>query len=160
MRLHGALRQLDLKAPHFTDRVADAQREIDNPERTPALRGPDRNLLSDMLSTLSSSISRRGADEQLLHGEPHPGNLLSTTRGPLFVDLETCCRGPIEFDLAHAPEDVGEHYPGADHDLIRQCRILAGALFTTWRWRQDDQLPDGHYWRMEGLNQLRAALDR
>ena len=23
-----------------------------------------------------------------------------------------------------------------------------------------DQLPDGHYWKMEGLNQVRAALDR
>ena len=34
------------------------------------------------------------------------------------------------------------------------------ALFTTWRWRHDDQLPDGHYWRMEGLSQVRAALDR
>jgi hypothetical protein len=34
------------------------------------------------------------------------------------------------------------------------------ALFTTWRWLHDDQLPNGHYWRMEGLNQVRAALDR
>jgi len=23
-------------------------------------------------------------------------------------------------------------------------------LFTTWRWRHDDQLPNGHYWRIEG----------
>lgn len=160
MRLHGALRQLDLEAPHFTDRVADARREIDNQERTPALLGPDRKLLSNTLGRLSSSISRTGAGEQLLHGEPHPGNLLDTRRGPLFIDLGTCCRGPIEFDLAHAPEEVEEHYPGADQDLLHQCRILTLALFTTWRWRHDDQLPDGPYWRMEGLNQVRAALDR
>lgn len=160
MRLHAALRQLDLDAPHFTDRVADARREIDNQERTPALLGPDRKLLSNTLSRLSSSISRAGAGEQLLHGEPHRGNLLSTRRGPLFVDLGTCCRGPIEFDLAHAPEEVAEHFPGADQDLLHHCRILTLALFTTWRWRHDDQLPDGHYWRMEGLNLVRAALDR
>ena len=159
-QLHAALRQVDLKAPHFTDRVAGAQAEVGDRERTPTLLGPDRELLSITLSRLSSSISRWGAGEQLLHGEPHPGNLLSTRRGPLFVDLETCCRGPIEFDVAHAPEEVGEHYPGTDHDLIHQCRILMWALFTTWRWRHDDQLPDGHYWRMEGLNRVRAALDR
>jgi hypothetical protein len=159
-RLHAALRQIDLKAPHFTDRVAGAQREVGDRGRTPALLGPDRELLSNTLSRLSNSISRRGAGGQLLHGEPHPGNLLSTRRGPLFVDLETCCRGPVEFDVAHAPEEVGEHYPGADHELIHQCRILTWALFTAWRWRHDDQLPDGHYWRMEGLNQVRAALDR
>jgi hypothetical protein len=160
MRLHAAWRQIDLEAPHFTDRVAAALREVGDRERTPALPDRDRELLGNTLSTLSSSISRGRAGEQLLHGEPHPGNLLSTRRGPLFVDLETCCRGPIEFDVAHAPEEVGEHYPGADQDLILQCRILARALSTTWRWRHDDQLPNGHYWRMEGLNQIRAALDR
>jgi len=160
MRLHAALRQSDLQAPHFTDRVAEAQREAGDRERTPALPGPDRQLLSNTLGRLSSSICRGRAGEQLLHGEPHPGNLLSTRRGPLFVDLGTCCRGPIELDVAHAPEEVAEHYPGADHDLVQRCRILMWALFTTWRWRHDDQLPDGHYWRMEGLNQVRAALDR
>jgi hypothetical protein len=34
------------------------------------------------------------------------------------------------------------------------------ALSTTWRWCHDDQLPNRDYWRMEGLSQLRAALDR
>ena len=160
VRLHAALRQTGLRAAHFTDRVAGARREVGDRERTPALPGPDRELLGHTLSRLSGSISRRGAGEQLLHGEPHPGNVLRTRTGPLFVDLGTCCRGPVEFDVAHAPEEVAEHYPGADHDLIRQCRILMWALFTTWRWCQDDQLPDGHYWRMEGLNQVRAALDR
>ena len=160
MRLHAALRRTDLGAPHFTDRVAGAQRELGDPERTPALPGPGRELLGNTLSRLSSSISRRGAGEQLLHGEPHPGNLLSTGEGPLFIDLETCCRGPVELDVAHAPEEVAEHYLGADHNLIHQCRILMWALFTTWRWRHDDQLPNRHYWRMEGLNQVRAALDR
>jgi Ser/Thr protein kinase RdoA (MazF antagonist) len=160
MRLHAAFRQTDLGAPHVTDRVASAQREVGDRERTPALPGPDRELLSSTLSRLSSSISRGAPGEQLLHGEPHPGNLLSTRRGPLFVDLGTCCRGPVEFDVAHAPEEVAEHYPGVDHDLVRQCRILMWALVTTWRWRHDDQLPDGHYWRMEGLNRVRAGLDR
>jgi hypothetical protein len=160
VRLHAALRQIDLKAPHLTDRVAGAERSVGDRQQTPALPGPDRELLGNTLSRLSRSISRWGAGEQLLHGEPHPGNLLSTRKGPLFVDLGTCCRGPIEFDIAHAPEEVGDEYPGADHDLIRQCRILMWALVTTWRWRHDDQLPNGDYWRMEGLNRVRAALER
>ena len=161
MRLHAALRQTGLRAPHFTERVADAQREVGDRERTPALPGPDREFLSTALSRLSSSISRRSSGgEQLLHGEPHPGNLLRTRKGPLFADLETCCRGPVEFDIAHAPEEAGGHYPGADPGLIRQCRVLMWALITTWRWCHDDQLPNRDYWRMEGLSQLRAALDR
>ena len=105
-------------------------------------------------------MSTVGTHEQLLHGEPHPGNVLSTRRGPLFVDLGECCRGPVEFDVAHAREDVADHYPGVNQDLLHRSRTLVWAMFTAWRWRRDDQLPNGLYWRIEGLNQLRAALAR
>ncbi|MEV4754501.1 phosphotransferase [Micromonospora sp. NPDC049559] len=159
VRHHAALRRIELAAPHFTDRVAGALREVGDREQTPALSDLDREFLGDTLSRLSSEIGGSGAGEQLLHGEPHPGNLLNTRRGPLFVDLATCCSGPVEFDLAHAPEEVGKLYPGADQDLIHRCRALMWALFTTWRWRRDDQLPDREYWRVEGLNKVRAALD-
>jgi hypothetical protein len=160
VRLHAALRRTGLAAPQLTDRVAGARREVADRARTPALTGPDRAFLSDTLSRLSRSVSRGSAGEQLLHGEPHPGNVLSTRKGPLFVDLGTCCRGPAEFDVAHAPEGVEEHYPGADHGLVRECRTLMWALFTTWRWRDDDSFPDRHYWRTEGLNRVRTALAR
>ncbi len=160
IRLHAGLRQIDLGAPHFTDRVADAQRLVADREQTPDLLGADRELLSNSLSRVRTAISGRGDGEQLLHGEPHPGNLLNTRRGPLFIDLETCCHGPVEFDIAHASEDVGEHYPRADQDLIDLCRILMRAMVTVWRWSREDQFPNGLHWRAEGLNQLRAALDR
>lgn len=159
-RHHAALRQIDLDAPHVTDRVAGALREVNDRERSPELPDADRELLRDTLTGLSAAISVEEAGNQLLHGEPHPGNLLSTRRGPLFVDLATCCRGPIEFDLAHAPEEVGMHYAGADPGLIHRCRALNWALFSAWRWRRDDQMPDRDLWRVEGLNRVRAALDR
>ncbi|WP_078565470.1 aminoglycoside phosphotransferase [Streptomyces sp. AA1529] len=160
LRHHAALRQIDLDAPHFTNRVAVALREVNDREQTPELPDSDRALLSDTLSGLSAAIGSDNADDQLLHGEPHQGNLLNTRRGPLFVDLATCCRGPVEFDLAHAPEEVGMHYAGADHDLIHRCRALNWAMFCAWRWRRNDQMPDRDHWRVEGLHQVRAALDR
>ena len=58
-------------------------------------------------------------------------------------DLETCCLGPVEFDIAHAPTEVGEHYPGADQDLLDLCRILMRAMVTAWRWDREDQFPTG-----------------
>lgn len=160
MRLHAGLRQIDLGAPRFTDQVAGRRRLVAERERTPELLGADRELLSNALRRLGAAIGGGAAGEQLLHGEPHPGNVLSTRSGPLFVDLGTCCRGPIEYDLAYAPEAVREHYPGADPDLIHQCRGLMWAMFAAQRWSRDDQLPNRSYWRIEGLNQLRAALDR
>lgn len=74
--------------------------------------------------------------------------------------LETCCRGPVEFDLAHAPEDVSDHYPGIDQGSLRDCRILVLAMITTWRWDRDDQFPNGRQLGTEWLSQIRAALHR
>ncbi|MGW7516156.1 phosphotransferase [Streptomyces sp. NPDC054796] len=151
---------LDVPTPHFTERVEQAQRLVADRDRTPALPDADRELLADTLRSLSRSIGERGGGpEQLLHGEPHPGNLLATKNGPLFIDLETCCRGPVEFDLAHAPEDVSVHYPGVDQDVLRDCRILVLAMITTWRWDRDDQLPDGRRLGTEWLAQIRAARE-
>ncbi|MBB3080012.1 Ser/Thr protein kinase RdoA (MazF antagonist) [Streptomyces violarus] len=159
-RLHAGMRGLDVPTPHFTDRIEQAQRLVAHRDRTPALADADRELLGDTLRNLRRVIGERGGAEQLLHGEPHPGNLLSTGNGLLFIDLETCCRGPVEWDLAHAPEEVGEHYPGADQDVLRQCRILVLAVITTWRWDRDDQLPNGRRLGTEWLGQMRAALER
>jgi thiamine kinase-like enzyme len=159
-RLHAGMRQLDIPTPHFTDRVEQAQQLVANRDHTPALADADRELLGDTLRSLSRVIGERGAADQHLHGEPHPGNLLTTKNGLLFIDLETCCRGPVEFDLAHAPEEVSEHYPGVNQDLLGECRILVLAMITTWRWDRGDQLPNGRQLGTEWLSQIRAALDR
>jgi hypothetical protein len=150
------MREIAVPTPHFTDRVATARQLVASRDRTPALGDADRQLLGDTLQIMSRIVGGRGRD-QLLHGEPHPGNLLTTENGLLFIDFETCCRGPVEFDLAHAPEDVSEHYPDVDHDLLRACRMLVLAVVTTWRWDQDDQLPNGRQLGIEWLNQLRAG---
>ena len=156
-RLHAGMRNLDLAAPHFTDRVAEAQQLVASRDHTPALADADRELLLNTLRSLTRAISDRGAAEQLLHGEPHPGNALNTKRGPLFIDLETCCRGPLEFDLAHVPDEVSECYPGADQDLLRECRALVLAMVAAWRWDRSDQLPNGQRAARELLSALREG---
>jgi aminoglycoside phosphotransferase (APT) family kinase protein len=155
-RLHAGMRTVGLPSPHFTDRVAEAQTLIADRARTPALTDADRVFLAGTLDRMRRAVSESGRPEQLLHGEPHPGNLLSTRTGPLFIDFETCCQGPIEFDLAHAPDEVADHYPGVDHRLLRDCRTLVLAMITAWRWDRDDQFPDGHRLGIEWLADLRA----
>jgi aminoglycoside phosphotransferase (APT) family kinase protein len=158
-RLHAGMRQLDVPAPHFTDRVESAQQLVASRDHTPALADADRKLLGDTLRDLRRVIGERRGAEQLLHGEPHPGNVLTTKNGLLFIDFETCCRGPVEFDLAHASEEVSWHYPGVDHHLLRECQILVLAMITTWRWDSGDQLPNGRQLGTEWLSQIRAALN-
>ena len=159
-RLHAGMRKLDVPTPHFTDRVEQAQQLVASRDHTPALADADRELLSETLRNLRRVISEHGGAEQILHGEPHPGNVLTTKNGLLFIDLETCCLGPVEFDLAHAPEEVSQHYPGVNQDLLRACRILVLAMITTWRWDRGDQFPNGRQLGTEWLSQIRAALNR
>jgi len=159
-RLHAGMRKLDVPAPHFTDRVEHAQQLVASRDRTPALADADRELLGGTLRSLRRVVGDRGGAEQLLHGEPYPGNVLATKSGLLFIDLETCCHGPVEFDLAHAPEEVSEHYPDVNEGLLRECRILVLAMITAWRWDRGDQLPNGRQLGTEWLSQIRAELDR
>lgn len=158
-RMHAGMRTVTrLSVRHFMDRVAAAQRVAGDRDQSPGLEAAGRHLLSGTLAKASRDIRQHGAPEQLLHGEPHPGNLMNTKEGMLFVDFETCCRGPVEFDVAHAPDDVVERYPGLDRELLRDCRILTLAIATAWRWDRNDQLPGGPELGVEWLNQLRAAL--
>ena len=154
-RLHAGMQKLGVATPHFTDRVAEAEQLVASRDLTPALADADRELLGNTLRSRRRAIVDRGAAEQLLHGEPHPGNVVSSKNGLLFIDLETCCRGPVEFDLAHVPEPVVEHYPGVDQELLRECRSLVLAMVAAWRWDPGDQLPNGQRAARELVSALR-----
>jgi hypothetical protein len=156
-RLHAGMRKVDVKAPHFTERVEEALRLAESCDLTPKLADADRELLITTLRNRSQAIGARGAAAQLLHGEPHPGNVLSTKTGLVFIDLETCCRGPVEFDLAHVPEDVSERYPDADEELLSECRVLVLAMVAAWRWDPGDQFPKGRRAARELLSALREG---
>ncbi|MGP4114444.1 phosphotransferase family protein [Streptomyces sp. 4N509B] len=156
-RLHSGMREVDVASPRFTDRVAEAEKIVATPGLSPELADADRVFLGGRLGSLRRAIEGRGAVEQLLHGEPHPGNVLSTRNGPLFIDFETCCRGPVEFDLAHVPEAVCEHYPSVDHGLLDECRQLVLAMVAAWRWELGDEFPNGRRFGEELLRSLREG---
>ena len=84
--------------------------------------------------------------------------MLRTKKGLLFIDLETCCRGPVEFDLAYVPEQVSVLYRSADQLLLRECRVLMLAMVAAWRWDRNDQFPNGRQAAQEFVSELRAAL--
>ncbi|MGX9890300.1 phosphotransferase enzyme family protein [Streptomyces sp. NPDC002276] len=153
-QLHAGMREVDVPGPRFTDRITEAEEVVADPDRSPQLADAERVFLGGRLAGLRRAIEDRGAVEQLLHGEPHPGNVLGTRNGPLFIDLETCCRGPVEFDLAHVPEAVWEHYPDIDQGLLDECRQVVLAMVAAWRWELGDQFPNGRWFGEELLRAL------
>lgn len=155
-RLHAGMRAIDVPTPHFLDRVAETQQDAASRDLTPELSDADREALANTLRTLTQSIAARGAPEQVLHGEPHPWNVIRTKDGPLFIDFENCTRGPVEYDLAWVPEEVSAPYPGVDHKLVGECRGIVLAIIAVWRWRRDDQHPS-HSERAAWLSAFRQG---
>ncbi len=155
--LHAGMREIDTPAPHFSTRAKEAQEVVADPGLSPDLSDDDRRLLADRLAQLWEAVTDHHADEQLLHGEPHPGNTIVTERGPVFVDLETCCRGPVEFDLAHVTDDVSRTYPNLDRDLLTDCRGLVLAMVAAWRFEVDDDFPEAPLAKRVLLHALREG---
>ena len=119
-RLHSGMASVDARVPHVTDRIAGAERLVTNPILTPSLTPDDRLLLVTTLEQSRRALRDFGAPEQLLHGEPHPGNLIGTAEGPVFIDLETCCRGPRGAPSprrARSGFDLGAAMPGRGGQL-------------------------------------------
>jgi len=155
--LHAGLRQIDVPTPHFMDRVAATQQDVASRDVTPDLAETDRALLSSTLRDLSETIVSRRAAEQILHGEPHPGNVIKTKNGPLFMDFEDSVHGPVEFDLAWVPKEVSERYPDADQALVGEFRGVVLAMIAAHRWSRDDQHPSGRQSGVAFLNALREG---
>jgi aminoglycoside phosphotransferase (APT) family kinase protein len=156
-RLHAGLRQVDVATPHFMDRVAATQQDVSSREVTPDLAETDRVLLANTLRDLREAIVNRRAAEQILHGEPHSGNVLNTKNTPLFMDFEDAVHGPVEYDLAWLPEEVSERYPDADQELVGECRGVVLAIIAAHRWSRDDQHPSGRQSGVAFLNALREG---
>lgn len=154
-RLHAGLRQIDVTTPHVMDRVAAIQRAAASRAITPDLADADRALLAHTLRELTRSIVNRRAPEQLLHGEPHPWNVLDTKNGLRFIDFENTARGPVEYDLAWVPEEVSKHYPDVDPELVDDCRGVVLAIIATHGWSRDDQHPSGRRSGVAFLDVLR-----
>jgi hypothetical protein len=154
-RLHTAMRSINIEAPHFTERIAEAEDLLTNRHRTPALVDADRTLLLDTLHDGREALCSRAYGDQLLHGEPHPGNVLTTRNGLLFIDFETCCRGPIEFDVAHVPDEVSGRCSDVDPLLLQEGRRLVLAMIAAWRWDKRDEFPNGRRHALKILDLLR-----
>jgi aminoglycoside phosphotransferase (APT) family kinase protein len=86
----------------------------------------DVELLRASAERLRSLWEVPGEDAQPLHGDAHPGNLISTRDGGLvWIDFEDVCLGPVEWDLATMmdPGAVAAHHR-PDPKVLARCTEL------------------------------------
>jgi hypothetical protein len=106
--LHRALLSYDGALPSYQDELSVLAGLLSDESRAPALPARDRSLLLTALGRWQSGLAQREVCERPLQGSPHSGNALVTEGGVRFIDFETACLGPLEWDLAHVGDETWE----------------------------------------------------
>jgi len=138
--VHQALTDFNGPLPYFTAELGDAE-ELLRPDRSPALAPADRRFLLGAVRELKAALPRPEAQWRPLHGSPHDANWLQTATGPLLLDFETACHGPVEWDLAALVDEALASFPQADRDLIRTMRRMRSACVAAKCWVAPERAP-------------------
>jgi aminoglycoside phosphotransferase (APT) family kinase protein len=103
-------------------RVADAEELADS----------DRSFLLDRCADLETALDQLefALPRGLVHGDAHPGNVISGPDGPVLCDFDSSCVGPPEWDLT--PLAVGRERFGDPAGRYRMLVDTYGFDVTSW----------------------------
>lgn len=139
--LHATLAQvsaaLQAKLPSYVDELSSVSALLRDAKRLSALPSEDRHLLIRVFDRLWERLNAasHAGTHVVIHGSPHPYNVLLVDGTPRFIDFETTCTGPVEWDLAHTSADTVDHYSGAvNTQLLETCRDLVRVKTAAWCW--------------------------
>ena len=166
-RCHSILTAFPGKLPELAI-LTESIALLETLEQKRLFRADTITLLRDRLA--SSIQALRGLPFQTLHGDAHPGNLMSTTLGLLWTDWEDTFSGPVEWDLAsiiwnarildndhESADTILAAYRDSggliDAHALHQCLIARAAVMSAWYpILYPDPSPDR-------ISKLRARLD-
>ena len=131
-RLHVALAETSRALPSFRSALVRARAALEDDQLMAAMQPGDRAFLRDAYDDGLAALAETTPQEHRLHGEPHDANRLVTAAGLRWIDFESCCRGPLEWDLAFLPREFDTQLGDADHDLLALLRRLNSARVATW----------------------------
>ena len=140
-RLHASGRQISTgvraQLPSFLEELGAVRALLSDPSRLVLLAEGDRLLLLHVFDRLAAELRTaiRSGVHQVIHGSPHRLNVLLADGEPRFIDFETVCIGPIEWDLAHLEPEVAREYGEPLYGpLERACRDMASVKTAAWCW--------------------------
>ncbi|HLI67701.1 MAG TPA: phosphotransferase [Caulobacteraceae bacterium] len=106
-----------------------------------ALTEADRAFLEARQQALRAGLDGAGPSVAL-HGDTHAGNVLMTADGPLWGDLESACRGPLEWDLVQLSPVARRLFEPYDRALLRRLSELRSVNVAVWCWADADRSRD------------------
>jgi hypothetical protein len=160
-RLHDAVDRVALiegwSLPAWDDPVRDVRSHLGSGSFAPDLRLADRRLLAETL-TQSGKVAKLSAHHGGLHGSPHGFNVLAVDGAPLFIDFETVCRGPVEWDLCHLDPSAAAAYPAEfGSEALALARVVVSAMTAALCWDGINRGEDMRFHAEHHLAVVRAA---
>jgi thiamine kinase-like enzyme len=117
-------------------------RVLATPSSLQALPLDDQTFLRRRYRELLSSITAFRPVIRPLHGEPHSRNLLLSPHGPRWIDFESACLGPQEWDLTVLPDEViARYFEDIDWQLLPALRQMRSLCVAVWCWLDPDRAP-------------------
>ena len=139
-RLHAHLATWGGELPDYRDRIRQTERLLGDDHAMRAVPRDGLKVLRARFSETAPSLLARARPASILHGGPHSHNVLATPAGLRWIDFETCCRGPIEADLAYLGE-AGTRRPGVDLELLALTKRMLSISVATICWCDPDRHP-------------------
>ncbi len=137
-RLHTALGQLpaSLRAslPSYMEELRFVRSLLSDRTALPATSSADRSLLANTFDRLQARLDGLVSARKSvpIHGSPHPYNVLIVHGESVFIDFETTCMGPVEWDLAHLDEKAEPLFRDwIQPELLWLCRSMASVKTAT-----------------------------
>jgi hypothetical protein len=99
-RLHGLLADFPGDLAPLSETRDWLERLLDTLRPSPSLTQEDIDWLRAELDALTPAVFESSLPTQALHGDASMSNLLRTASGPVWIDLEDVCVGPVAWDVA------------------------------------------------------------
>jgi Phosphotransferase enzyme family len=144
--LHNALGRLACPGARWarcSEELVTLAALLERDEFAPNLAGAERSLLRRAVDEGVRQLAPPRPGDVRLHGSPHRLNIVVEDGSPRFIDFETVCSGPAEWDLAHVEPGVEAGYPyPVDAELLAALRVAVSAKTAAWCWHSIDAGPD------------------
>ncbi len=114
--------------PDFRRAISGARGLVES--ELQGLPDEDAAFLRGVFDSSLSALSAFPRNYRVLHGDPHAANVVLTAEGPRWLEFESACAGPVEWDLSALQSCT----PGVPHDsgLLRLLVGLRRACVVAW----------------------------
>lgn len=156
--LHDALAVVSCDLPSFMEKITSCESILAHADVAPRLAPADRSFLQNVFQRLSSDLKGLGGTFRPIHGDSHVGNALMTGDSAIWMDLESVCVGPIEWDIGFLPPATWSAFNDADTTLIRTLADARSLCVATWCWAEFERSPATREAAMHHLAKLKRRF--